>query len=66
MRLYDPRSTAEKVRDCRDVHGLSIDEAKRIVYRDELRDRIIKCEDVHDLKQVLLEAFPALDHANEY
>lgn len=63
---YDYRSTAAKIRDCREQHELGMDEAKRIVLRDELRREIQQAEDLEDIKRILLAAFPALEHSNDY
>lgn len=60
------RTTAEKIRDCREKHYLGLEYAKRIVLRDELRDEINKAENVEDIKRILLEMFPALDHSEDY
>lgn len=62
----DYRTTLQKVVDCRDKHELGLAQAQRIVKRDELRADINAAEDLHDIKRILLEAFPALEFGNDY
>lgn len=66
MKLYDYRSDAEKIRDCRDKHELGMQDAKRIVLRDRLRSDIHEAETLEELKRVLLDAFPAFEHSHDY
>lgn len=64
--MTDYRTTVEKVLACRNKHAIGVDEAKRIVLRDELRLEIERAENVEDIKNILRQAFPALDHSGDY
>lgn len=62
----DYRTTLQKVHACRDKHETGLELAKRIVQRDELRAAINDAEELNDIKRILLEAFPAMEHSHDY